>query len=216
MSFLQVIANVLKEGFMSSPFYMDDESDYLVHLVGKDEPYNTFMSILSSGLIKAHNAFGYQPQLHQKKAVCFSEIPPNYLQKLVRRRYNHGIAFKRDLLIKNGAQRVWYLEKDSREHQSLEILSKHLESKHKKDLLNLTPYIDVSGDYGHAIYRFEWEREWRLLSSFSFSPSDVAFLILPGDIHKLARDFFQDAELEQLGPNYSCPYYDPITNIYSE
>jgi len=174
------------------------------------------MNILSSGNITAKNSFGYKRKWHQKKSICFSEIPPIYLQKLVQQRYNHGIAFKKDLLLKKSAQRVWYIEKDSQTHCSLRKLSNYLNGSEKEEFYNLAPFIDIPGEYGNSIYRFEWEREWRIIGNLSFTPDDVEFLILPGDVHESARDFFYEAELEQLGPNYNCPYYDPLIDVYTK
>ena len=197
-------------------FKHDDQSEYLIHLVGKTRPYEIFMRILSSGNIKAMNSFGFRKTEHQKKAICFSEIPPIYLQKLVKRRYNHGIAFKKDFLLTKGAQRVWYIEKDSQAHNSLINLSNSFSGSKKDLFFNLTPFIDIPGKYGKSVYHFEWEREWRIVGDLSFTPKDVEFLILPSDVHETARSFFYEAELDQVGPNYNCPYYDPLTDVYSK
>jgi len=197
-------------------FTKDDQSDFLVHLVGKNDPYSSFMRLLHSGCIEAKNSFGFKKSEHQIKSVCFSEIPPVHLQKLVKRRYNHGVAFKKEWLLKNNGQRVWYIEKDSKTHASLDNIANKLLGPARDTFLELAPFIDISGEYGNSTYRFEWEREWRIVGNLSFSPSDVEFLILPKDVHEAARSFFQDAEDNQEGPNYNCPYYDPLTNTYSE
>jgi len=197
-------------------FKQDDQSDYLIHLVGKKEPYDSFMSILHSGTIEAKNAFGFKRHEHQKKSICFSEIPPVHLQRLVQNRYNYGVAFKKKWLLDKGAQRVWYVEKDSQTHSSLENLSSSLNGSEKQDFFNLAPFVDIPGEYGYSVYRFEWEREWRIIGNLSFSPEDIEFLILPGDDHGGARALFYDAEADDFGPNYKCPYYDPITDKYSE
>jgi hypothetical protein len=197
-------------------FTEDDQSDYLIHLVGRDNPYDSFMSMLYSGVVEAKNAFGYKRHVHRKKSVCFSEIPPVYLQKLVQRRFNHGVAFKKEWLLSKGAQRVWYIERGSETHSSLENISNHLNETEKEDLFGLAPFIDISGEYGDSVYRFEWEREWRIIGDVSFSPDDVEFLILPREYHEAARSFFYQAEIDHVGPNYNCPYYDPITNTFSE
>ena len=137
-----------------------DQSNFLIHLVGRNDPFITFMNILSTGTLEAKNAFGFQKEIYRKNSVCFSEIPPIHLQKLVLRRYNHGIAFKKDWLLNKGAQRVWYVEKDSRAHSAITSLSKSLDTEVQKQLSHLAPFIDISGEYGRKTYRFEWEREW--------------------------------------------------------
>jgi hypothetical protein len=74
---------------------------------------------------------------------------------------------------------------------------------------DLTPFIDCPGDYPTRPYRFEWEREWRVLGSLSFHEQDAAFLVIPEGLHKAARSFFEDAISENTGPGYLCPYIDP-------
>lgn len=197
-------------------FKKDDQSDYLIHLVGKETPYDSFMSILHSGVIEAKNAFGFERHAHRKKSICFSEIPPFHLQKLVQNRYNYGVAFKKEWLLEKGAQRVWYAEKDSQNHASLMHLSNSLNNFQKEYFFNLAPFIDIPGKYGTSIYHFEWEREWRIIGNLSFLPEDVEFLILPEDVHDAARALFHEAESDDYGPNYNCPYYDPITDTYNE
>jgi hypothetical protein len=73
----------------------------------------------------------------------------------------------------------------------------------------LTTFIDFPGGYPTGTYRFEWEREWRVRGSLSFSESDVAFLVVPEKLHQTARSFFQNAIDENIGPGYLCPYIDP-------
>ncbi len=38
---------------------------------------------------------------------------------------------------------------------------------------------------------------------------NVEFLIIPEKRHKLARDFFDDARIQNLGPCYDCAFIDP-------
>lgn len=64
-------------------FTSDDQSEYLTHIVCKEDPYCTIRSILSSGTLEVRNAFGFKRGEHHKKTVCFNEIPLTYLDKLV-------------------------------------------------------------------------------------------------------------------------------------
>ena len=73
----------------------------------------------------------------------------------------------------------------------------------------LTPMIDAPGQYGGHKYLFDWEREWRHIGQMSFDVEDVAFLMIPEELHQHAKTFFEDAYLENLGPSYFCPYIDP-------
>jgi hypothetical protein len=69
--------------------------------------------------------------------------------------------------------------------------------------------VDVPGKYATGNYFFKWEREWRKLGDFNFFEEDVQFLILPAKLHVAARRFFKDAENENTGPFYDCPFIDP-------
>ncbi|MGF1758761.1 abortive infection system antitoxin AbiGi family protein [Photobacterium sagamiensis] len=192
-------------------FHDNDISEYLIHLVGKDDSYNQIMSILSAGVIKAKKSFGFKSFLHKKKSICFSEIPPKYLAKLVKRRSNFGIAFKKQKLLGSGAQRVWYVDKGSVQHNALNQLYNLSTEDIEHQLEVIFPFIDIAGEYENSSYQFQWEREWRLLGDFCFKPDDVAFLIIPANRHQDARGFFNYAEAENLGPNYQCRYIDPLS-----
>ena len=69
--------------------------------------------------------------------------------------------------------------------------------------------IDAPGVYDRREYLFDWEREWRHIGSMSFEPEDVAFLLIPEELHSKARSFFEGAYRDNLGPAYLCPYVDP-------
>ena len=69
--------------------------------------------------------------------------------------------------------------------------------------------IDGPGEYGSTKYIFDWEREWRHVGTMMFEEKDVAFLLIPEELHDAANDFFANAQEENLGPAYFCPYVDP-------
>jgi hypothetical protein len=75
---------------------------------------------------------------------------------------------------------------------------------------SLTPLIDAPGSYGKIDYQFDWEREWRHVGPLSFTPEDVAFLLIPEELHSAAYGFFEEAQAQNLGPAYFCPYVDPL------
>lgn len=77
----------------------------------------------------------------------------------------------------------------------------------------VAPFVDQPGQYGSSSYFFEWEREWRHVGNLHFDETDPAFLIIPEVLHEAARDFFDNAEREQLGPNYKRPFIDPYWGL---
>ena len=192
-----------------------DFSDFLIHLAGETDSLNSIMGILSSGVIRAVSAFGYQRDWHSANASCFSEIPPKHLKKLVDRRSIHGIAFKKEFMIKSGAQRVWYIDKDTDLEQQIINLSIERNDGVSESLKSIFPFIDIVGFHGSSRYEFSWEREWRILGDLFFQPEDVAFLIIPKSHHESAKEFFYDARVESLGPSYTCPFYDPLFDTYT-
>lgn len=175
--------------------------------------YSSMLSILSSGEISARSPFGVARKLEPldktQQSACFSEIPLDRLDRLVERRSSYGIGFHQDYLVKAGGGRVWYIDNESHLARSVQELVA-LESGSPIDAPNplwkLTSFIDLSG----GRYRFEWEREWRVPGGLAFSTDQVAFLFIPEDLHSRARKFFDDAGRENTGPNYRCPFLDPL------
>jgi hypothetical protein len=121
-------------------------------------------------------------------------------------------GFRQNFLIERGGARVWYLDKDGPvAAEFVELVRRHMVGGIDADdtLWRLTPFVDYPGTYGDTQYRFEWEREWRVPGSLSFTPDDVAFLFIPEEYHAAAWAFFEEALEEQTGPAYLCPYLDP-------
>jgi hypothetical protein len=198
-----------------------DMSEYVVHFA-KDVPggksaYNSMISILYSGKLEARTRYGairWSDALgDSQESVCFSEIPLDRLDRLVQRRSSYGIGFQQDHLIESGGGRVWYLNDESGPAASIrQLIDQKVGPPMDVDspLWDLTPFIDFPGSYGPFEYRFEWEREWRVPGGLTFSPDQVAFLFMPSELHAQARRFFDEAEELNSGPNYSCPFLDPL------
>jgi len=185
---------------------MVDMSKYLVHF---SNSYDSMMAILSSGTIDPSGPFGKLNKLpqHREKTVCLSEKPFDSLSKLsLRRGSKFGLAFTKEFIISKGGNRVWYVEKNSSQHISLERMA----SSNNSSLLELVPFIEIVSNNQNERCDFDWEREWRVIGQIHFSPEDVKYLFIPSDSHQHARMFFDDAERENTGPNYQCPYIDPI------
>ena len=196
-------------------------SEYVVHFTrGTDQldAYDAMISILSTERLEARKRFGAARKLRApdppQKAVCFSEIPLDRLDRLVKRRgSSYGIGFRQDVLSQAGGGRVWYVDKGSNVQEALQDLigvAFGPPFDAQSPLWRLTPFIDFPGDYGGTQYRFEWEREWRVPGDFEFQASQVAFLFLPETQHAQARRFFDSVSNENLGPSYTCAFLDPL------
>lgn len=184
---------------------MVDMSKYLVHF---SSSYESMMNILSSGSIKPSGPFGELNKLpnYLVKTVCLSEKPFDSLSKLsTRRGSKFGLAFTKEFIISKGGNRVWYVEKKSPQYTSLQRMASS-----DNNLLELAPFIEIVSNNQNERSDFDWEREWRVTGHISFLPEDVKYLFIPSDSHEQARTFFNDAQSENLGPNYQCLYIDPI------
>lgn len=199
------------------PDNWDDMSNYVVHFTkgGEGEnDYGTMMSIYWSGVLRPMRRFGLgkakAPDSSEQGAVCFSEIPPGHWERLVARRgTKYGLAFKKEFVLSRGGGPIWYAWKDTPHWHALQNMMTAAVGDPEALIWRLTPLIDAPGTYGASDYAFDWEREWRHVGPFSFDPCDVAFLLIPEALHESARDFFENARLDNLGPAYLCPYVDP-------
>jgi len=194
-----------------------DMSDYVVHFTKDADGYNSMMRILAGqALLAGSKPFGIggsaAPDLH--RSVCLSEVPLHQLSRLVERRNSpFGIGFTKEFVAKNGGAPVWYVSFGSQQHEALKKLIAHAGDGAQREsdpIWSLTPFIDVTAKSPEAPYnyRFEWEREWRVVGALSFEPDDVAMLFLPEDLHDSAREFFLDVERDHIGPSYFCQMLD--------
>ena len=155
-----------------------DMSDYLVHFTNSAD---SLLSILYAQEVESRSAFGWARKDRKTRemhmSACFSEVPVDQLDRLVKRHGAFGIAFRRDYVLSRKGQRVWYLQQQDLQndlYKAFNSLYKSDESR-QNPLWRLSPYIDrvMPG------YDFDWEREWRVVGGLTFDLSDVEFLILP-------------------------------------
>jgi len=195
-----------------------DMSSYLVHFtkdIRNKTAYHNMMGIWGDQELKAMNPYGVgrntAPSSSSQKVVCFSEVPLHLIQRISERRSRYGIGFTKEFITNKGGAPVWYLEENSRQANCLGRILRDVNNNRQdelSDIWELTPFIDIAGDHSSGSYRFEWEREWRILGNLRFEESEVSFLIIPEEDHWKARDFFEHAIEENIGPGYLCPYID--------
>ena len=142
------------------------------------------------------------------KCVCFSEIPLHHIGRLADRRGSYGIGFKKEFLVKHDGGPILYAYKNTKHAVAMQNLVKAAQNDPTHPIWKVAPFVDIPGMY-KGEYFFEWEREWRLIGDLKFDTNHPAFLIIPDDLHAMARVFFDDAERENLGPNYECKFIDP-------
>ncbi len=196
----------------------EDMSPWLVHFTdgkGKQTAYDKMMGILSSRRIEAKTRYGFaRKSKHCVPSACLSEIPLHQIGRLSAERESpYGIVFTKGFIQSVGGGPILYAYKDSPQHKAVLQLRKQAKSDSSDPFWQLAPFIDAPGVYGKSKYLFDWEREWRVANNIDFKPADVAFLVIPEESHEAARSFFNDAEAENLGPNYQCPYVDPLWDL---
>jgi hypothetical protein len=201
----------------SHPTSWEDMSDYVVHFTkggsGKDD-YWTMMRIYGICRLEPGHRFGIgkdrAPIKCEQKAVCFSEIPPGQWRRLEDRRgTKYGLAFEKRLILARGGGPIWYAWKDTLHWYALQAMMDAADGDPEASIWRITPMIDAPGTYGGRDYLFDWEREWRHVGPMAFAPEDVAFLLIPEELHSAARGFFENVYREHIGPAYFCPYVDP-------
>lgn len=195
----------------------EDMSDYLVHFT-KDfdgaTAYENSLSILSLQTIQARTPFGLARQFalspEGQRTACFSEVPLHELNRLAQRRGPHGLGFPKQVVRKAGGVPVWYAYARSPANLALLELVRHAKTAGEADhpIWKIAPFVDAPGEYSGKKYFFEWEREWRVAGDFNFTIGDVAFLVMPEDLHEAARSFFETAVENNSGPGYFCPFID--------
>jgi len=195
--------------------------DYVVHFAKGGRGYDTIMSILWSRVIKrGPDPFGCATKnkavdAESQRAVCLSETPLGYLQRIVERRgTSFGVGFHKRFVLKKGGAPLWYLELGSPQQKAvLELMRRASAPFDSGDpIWRLTAFIDFPSGRPFT-YDFRWEREWRVRSDLHFEEDDVAFLFIPEDRHTAAWSFFDDARNENTGPGYFCPYIDPTWSV---
>lgn len=190
-----------------------DMSPFVVHFAKASEnrtAYDNCIGILADRRIEARGRFGTGKSYKASpRSTCFSEIPLHYLSRLAKKRGPYGIGFRKEFLVARNGGPIMYAYKDTSHAKALSDLVSMAKSDPNDPIWKIAPFVDQPGEYGPKQYFYEWEREWRHVGNFSFDENDAAFLIIPEDSHSIARDFFEQAERDQLGPNYTCPFIDP-------
>ena len=169
-----------------------DMSEYLVHLT---ESLASLASIFSSGVVEARHAYGavckHEILKNGQRVVCLSEIPLDHLSRLADKHGTYGVAFLKTTLRAQGATPVWYLERGNPVQQHLFEMVREAAYRHQPDLQDplwqITPFIDYPGVYGDHEFKWQWEREWRVLGNLRFEPQALPFVFAPQSDHSEVR-----------------------------
>ena len=192
-------------------------SPFVVHFTkksAKSSEYDNSISILASRNLQAQNRFGMGKNYGESPpCVCFSEVPLHQLKRLADKRGSYGIVFRKEFIVARDGGPILYAYQDTPHAMAMRALIDDAVGKPDDPIWRVAPFVDQPGQYGSSSYFFEWEREWRHPGNLQFNEDDPAFLIIPDDLHEAALDFFDNAEREQLGPNYKCPFIDPYWNL---
>lgn len=195
----------------------EDMSPFVVHFTKKSDTgseYDNSISILANRRLEARNRFGIgKKHTESSPCVCFSEVPLHQLKRLADKRGPYGIVFRKEFIVARDGGPILYAYQDTSHALALRMVIDGAVGKPDDPIWRVAPFVDQPGQYGNSSYFFEWEREWRHPGDLHFHEADPAFLIIPEDLHEAAREFFDNAEREQLGPNYKCPFVDPYWSL---
>lgn len=164
-----------------------DMSRYVVHFT---EDPQVFAKILATGFLKGSGPFGFSwaRKIEEVKSghysVCFSEVPIDKVERLMRRHGPYGIAFTKDFIRAKQGARVWYVDQGSEQARNL---NEHLFAlRSVRDFghptWGLTPFMDLVMP---GVYEWDWEREWRVRGDVHFLLEDVSFVITPEEVCEL-------------------------------
>ncbi len=165
-----------------------DMSQYVVHFTKSPR---VFAEILATGLLRASGPYGFawarrvEGLKKRHLSVCFSEVPLDNIERLVRRRGSYGIAFTKEFIRSRQGARVWYLDQGSQQARSLgSYLHKVMDGEDLgHPIWNMTPFIDLVMP---GKYEWDWEREWRVQGDLHFTLEDLAFVVTPEGVEELA------------------------------
>lgn len=185
-------------GYRGNPTWRD-MSEYVVHFCRTRQ---ALIDILTSGDIEGRTPFGWAREFEQEreaarrrgeqlhgyptqKSVCLSEVPLDLLDRLVARRGFWGLGFRKQSVIDDGGAPVWYVEKDTALASALTGLQQSLTTpSQRRDWYRMTPFINKVGEFSDGtVYRFEWEREWRVPRRLDLGVVHPAFLFAPAAEH---------------------------------
>jgi hypothetical protein len=200
-------------------------SEYVVHFCRTRE---ALIAILKSGAIDGRTPFGWAREFERdrdaakqrgerlrsyptQKSICLSEVPLDLLDRLVDRRGPWGLGFTKQSVIEYDGAPVWYVEKDTVLASALTDLQQSLTTPSQRgDWHRITRFIDKVGEFPDGtVYRFEWEREWRVPRRLDLGAGNPAFLFAPTVEHaKLVADLTVQGVAGT--PHGIAPLLDPI------
>jgi hypothetical protein len=173
-----------------------DMSEWVVHFTGTEY---ALKSILADRLINAGGPFGQGRTITEVRdahmSACLSEIPLDHLDRLYQRHGRWGLGFRKEFVTRSGGARVWYVDVNSDAGEAVFAAVRTLLKRQDfdSDLWRMTPFIDSMADGEPYLYRFDWEREWRVPGGLSFELSDIAFVMTPENGFVAGRELL-DAE----------------------
>jgi hypothetical protein len=185
-------------GYRGNPTWRD-MSEYVVHFC---RTRGALIDILESEFIEGRKPFGWSREFERErdaarqrrerlrdyptqKSVCLSEVPLDLLDRLIARRGPWGLGFTKKSVVTDGGAPVWYVEKDTELASALEVLQQSLTAVgQRSEWHRITPFIDKVGEFPDgSLYRFEWEREWRVPKRLDLDTGNLAFLFAPTAEH---------------------------------
>jgi hypothetical protein len=160
----------------------------------KDDGYWASLSILWQREVRAawchrNVAYGLPHAERAYRGACLSKGPLEDLSRLAATRSRYGLGFQQSVMRGQGGRRVKYVHRDSQEGER--ELSAAAAAVQRGALLDDPvwrdlAFVDVIDEAGDEQLDTSWERERRVPGPLYFTPREVAFLVLPAELHAAA------------------------------
>lgn len=191
-----------------------DLSTFLVHYTKASEGdatgFQALKSIVTYLKIEARNPYGAARTHHDpvvrnsQKVACFTETPLEHswtmTQELAERRSSrfapYGLAFTKTYARRNRFNPVWYANSTPGYDWPIHGINAAVRTEtrpysDRDSIFRVTPYIEQMGDWtdSSTVNRkeFWWEREWRRVGDFYFTPDHTVALLAPAGDHEELR-----------------------------
>ncbi|ASW89730.1 abortive infection system antitoxin AbiGi family protein [Mycobacterium marseillense] len=209
----------------------NDLSTFLVHFTRPTEAgsgFDALTSILMERQIEARTAYGLARShsdsavVQTQKVVCFTETPLEHSWTMTRqldeRRASnfapYGLAFTKPYARRNGCNPVWYINQTRGTDWPTPALNAAVAAEtrpysDRNSIFRITPFIEQMGDWSQgsvARKEFWWEREWRHVGHFYFTP-DHTVAVLASEAQHADLKAMLSGDL-RWGPR-SVPILDP-------
>lgn len=169
-----------------------------------------------------------------QRVVCFSETPLEHTWMMVKdieKRQQafapYGLVFTKTTCRRAACNPVWYLDittghdwltepirrlvKAAMEESETQLGEMDVETLASQDILQISPFIEQMGKPRDIRKEFWWEREWRHVGDFRFTPRKVVAVLAPEADHFSLKD--EISGMDSRWARRDVPVLDPAWGL---